>query len=46
MNFVKGTMLGIVAGTIFGAMNSDSLSYMVNKGYKQIKRMKKKNGFI
>lgn len=42
MNFVKGAMMGIVAGAIVGAMNSDSLMKMFSKGTKQAKKMVKR----
>ncbi len=44
MNFVKGAMMGIVAGTIVGVMNSDSIMKMFNKGTKEAKKMAKKYG--
>lgn len=31
MNFVKGAMLGMMAGTIVGVLNSDSLKAMMKK---------------
>ncbi|MEG2310830.1 MAG: hypothetical protein RSB76_02465 [Clostridia bacterium] len=42
MSFVKGAFLGIVAGTIVGTMNSDRIYVMLNKGKRQMKKMKKK----
>lgn len=42
MNFVKGAMMGMVAGAIVGVMNSDSLMKMFSKGTKQAKKMVKK----
>ncbi len=44
MNFVKGAMMGIVAGTIVGVMNSDSIMKMFNKGTREVKRMTKRIG--
>ena len=42
MNFVKGAMMGILAGTIVGAMNSDYLMKMLSKSTKGMKKMAKK----
>lgn len=42
MNFIKGAMVGIVAGTIVGVMNSDSIMKMFNKGTKEVRKMTKK----
>ncbi len=42
MNFVKGAMFGVVAGTIVGVMNSDSIMKMFNKSSKEVKKMAKK----
>lgn len=44
MHFVKGVMIGMVAGTIVGMMNSDSLYYALNMGKKQVKKMKRRYG--
>ncbi|MCX8074078.1 MAG: hypothetical protein N2749_00630 [Clostridia bacterium] len=44
MGFVKGAMIGMVAGTIVGMINSDSLYYALNMGKKQVKRMKRRYG--
>lgn len=41
MGFVKGAMIGIMAGTIIGAMNSDSINDMFKKGKKHFKKMKR-----
>ncbi len=41
MNFVKGAMLGIVAGTIVGVMNSETISYAFKKGTKTFKKYAK-----
>ena len=42
MNFLKGAMMGIVAGAIVGVMNSDSIMKMFSKGSRQVKKMAKK----
>ena len=44
MNFVKGAMMGIVAGTIVGVMNSDSIIRMFNRGTREVKKMTKRIG--
>lgn len=45
MNFVKGIMFGMVAGTIIGVMNSETIMYAANRGMKKIKKMKRKYRF-
>lgn len=45
MNFIKGAALGMLAGTIVGAMNSSSFKEMFNKGKKQMKHFQKKYNF-
>ena len=44
MNFVKGAMLGMVAGAVVGYMNSDSLKDMMKKGKSALKKMTKNMG--
>lgn len=44
MNFVKGAMLGVVAGTIVGVMNSNSIIKMFNKGSKEVRKMARRYG--
>ncbi len=44
MSFVKGAMMGIVAGTIVGVINSDSIMKMFSKGTKEVKKLTKKMG--
>ncbi len=41
MNFIKGTILGMMAGVVVGAMNSDSLKGMLKKGTNTMKKMTK-----
>ena len=41
MNFVKGAMLGMLAGAVVGYMNSDSLKDMMKKGKNVVKKMTK-----
>ncbi len=42
MNFAKGAIMGMIAGTVVGVMNSSSIMGMYKKGKKQIIRMKRK----
>ncbi|MEG1009772.1 MAG: hypothetical protein RSE41_06735 [Clostridia bacterium] len=42
MDFIKGTILGIVTGMVLGAMNSDSVYKAIRMGKKQYKRFKRK----
>ena len=44
MNFGKGMMIGVVAGTIVGVMNSGTISFVANRSIRKIKKMKKKYG--
>ena len=36
MNFAKGAIMGMIAGTVVGVMNSSSIMGMYKKGKKQI----------
>ena len=49
MDFFKGAMIGIIAGTIagttIGVMNENNILQMVKQGKKGIKKMKKKYTF-
>lgn len=42
MNFAKGALLGILAGTVVGVMNSDSIMNVLKKGKKEVMKMTKK----
>lgn len=42
MNFAKGAIMGIIAGTVVGVMNSSSIMGMYKKGKKQLMKMKKR----
>ena len=44
VGFLKGAMMGMVAGAIVGVMNSDSIMKAFNKGTKSMKRMARKYG--
>ena len=41
MDFAKGAIMGIIAGTVVGVMNSSSIMEMFQQGKKQLKKMKK-----
>ncbi len=45
MNFVKGAMLGMMAGTIVGVMNSNYIKSMAKKSKNAVKKMVKSYGF-
>lgn len=42
MDFAKGAIMGIIAGTVVGVMNSSSIMEMFQQGKKQLKKIKKK----
>ena len=42
MNFAKGAIIGIIAGTIVGAMNKDNIMNMIKSGKYEIKKLKRK----
>ena len=42
MSFAKGAIMGMIAGTVVGVMNSSSIMGMYKKGKKQMLRMKRK----
>lgn len=41
MKFAKGAMLGMMAGTLIGVMNSDKISYILKDTKRQMRKMKK-----
>lgn len=45
MNFVKGAVIGMVAGTIIGVMNDESIMKMVKSGKREVKKLKRKYSF-
>lgn len=45
MEFVKGAIIGVVAGTIIGVMNDESIMQMVKNGKKEVKKLKRKYSF-
>ncbi|MDD3304368.1 MAG: hypothetical protein PHP54_05560 [Clostridia bacterium] len=42
MNFAKGMIMGMIAGTVVGAMNKDNIMGMLKNGKYQMKKMKRK----
>lgn len=42
MNFVKGTLLGMIAGTCIGYMGNDTIFKIMKKGEKEFKKIKRK----
>ena len=45
MDFIKGAMIGIVAGTVIGVMNDNNIMHMIGQGKKEIKNLKRKYNF-
>lgn len=45
MEFIKGTILGMMAGAVVGAMNSDFLYDTFKNGKKEFKKIKRKFSF-
>lgn len=44
MDFAKGALIGIVAGTVVGVMNRNYIMSMIKDGKNKMKKMKKKYG--
>lgn len=42
MDFVKGTLLGIVAGTCIGYMGNETICDLMKAGKKEFRKMKRK----
>ena len=42
MSFAKGAIMGIIAGTVIGVMNSSNIIDMCKKGKKQMLKMKRR----
>lgn len=42
MNFTKGALVGMLAGTIVGVMNKDNIMSALNGTMKDVKKMRKK----
>ncbi len=45
MEFVKGTIIGLVAGAYIGYMKNDMIYSAMKKGKKELKNLKKKMCF-
>lgn len=45
MEFLKGTILGMIAGTYLGVMKNDMFYDAIKKGKKEIKKLKKNLSF-
>lgn len=44
MSFTRGAIIGMVAGTIVGAMNRDGIVGMFNKGQREMRKVRRKYG--
>ena len=44
MNFLKGTIIGMIAGACIGYMENESICKIMKKGEKEFKKMKRKFG--
>lgn len=42
MNFLKGTVIGMLAGACIGYMENDMIYKMMKKGEKEFKKIKRK----
>lgn len=42
MNFTKGALIGMVAGTIVGVMNKESIMSAINNTKREVRKMKRK----
>lgn len=45
MDFVKGAVLGMIAGAIIGVTNYESLNFIANRGMKKLKKMRRRYMF-
>lgn len=45
MEFIKGTLIGIIAGTCIGYMGNDTICGLMKTGKREIRRMKRKISF-
>ena len=43
MNFTKGALFGMIAGTIVGVMNKENIMNALNNTMREAKRMKRKS---
>ena len=44
MNFFKGTLIGIIAGTCIGVMNNEMINDAFNISKKKLRRLQRKMG--
>lgn len=44
MNFLKGTIIGMVAGACIGYMENESICKIMKKGERKFKKIKRKFG--
>lgn len=42
MDFIKGAIIGVVAGTCIGVMNNEMICEVLKNGKKEIRKMKRK----
>ena len=42
MNFAKGAIIGMIGGTIVGAMNKDNIMNAIKTGKYEMKKLKRK----
>lgn len=42
MEFIKGAIIGVVAGTWIGVMNNEMICEVIKNGKKEIRKMKRK----
>ncbi len=45
MEFIKGTIIGMVAGTCIGVIKNDMICGAMKKGKKELRKMKRKLAF-
>ncbi len=45
MDFVKGTLIGIIAGTCIGYMGNETICSVMKNGRKEFRKMKRKISF-
>lgn len=45
MEFVKGTLFGIIAGTCIGYMGNDTICGLMKTGKREFRRMKRRISF-
>ena len=45
MEFVKGTMIGIIAGACIGYMNNETICGLMKSGRREFRKLKRKMSF-